>query len=186
MMDRAEVLKAIAERRSNECVVYTMGAMHDWTRLSSSPLDFQVSKAMGYASSVGLGLALARPDKKVIVLDGDGSLLMNLGTLMSIAHESPANLIHVVLENGLYDIPGGVPLPAVDKFNLCAVARGAGLAKVFEFHDLDVFREQLPALMREPGPIFLSLHVAPGPREALKLASESVLARQMEKALKHE
>jgi len=77
-MSRFELLKVISEMRTKEIVVATMSAMKDWSKLSSSPLDFYVAGAMGYASSVGLGLSLAQTNRKVIVLDGDGSLLMNL------------------------------------------------------------------------------------------------------------
>jgi sulfopyruvate decarboxylase subunit beta len=80
MMQRFESLKAISELRTDEVVVATMSAINDWLKLTSSPLDFYVAGAMGYASSVGLGLSLAQPNRKVIILDGDGSLLMNLGT----------------------------------------------------------------------------------------------------------
>ena len=115
-MQRFESLKAISELRTDEIVVATMSAINDWIKLSSSPLDFYVAGAMGYASSVGLGLSLAQPKRKVIILDGDGSLLMNLGTLVTIAAVQPDNLIHFVLENQLYEVPGGIPLPGVGKY----------------------------------------------------------------------
>ncbi len=184
MMSRVEILKTVAEFRTDEVVIFTMSAMKEWTQLSPSPLNFQVSGAMGYASSVGLGVALACPDKKVIVLDGDGSLLMNLGTLVTIANMSPPNLVHIVLENGVYELPGNVPIPAKDKVSLSGFARDAGLSKVNEIDNLLDFRERLPALLREPGPIFVDLKVTPGPKELLTKQSPSDLARAMEKALR--
>ena len=66
---------------------------------------------MGKASSIGLGIALARPDKKVLVIDGDGSLLMNLGSLVTVANMSPKNLVHFVYQNGTYGVSGGQPIP---------------------------------------------------------------------------
>lgn len=99
MMQRSKLLEVISEMRTDEIVVATMSAIKDWGRLSSSALDFYVAGAMGYASSVGLGLALAQAKRKVVVLDGDGSLLMNLGTLVTIVGVQPKNLIHFVLEN---------------------------------------------------------------------------------------
>ena len=78
MMNRNEMLKTLAQVRKDEFVVYTMSAMKGWLPYSDSPLDLFVAGAMGFASSVGVGLALAQPQRKVWVLDGDGSLLMNL------------------------------------------------------------------------------------------------------------
>ncbi len=166
-MDRDEVLKTIAEFRRDEIVIVTMSPTKEWSRLSSGPLDFRVGGAMGFASSIGLGVALAQPDRRVIVLDGDGSLLMNLGTLVTICSLSPSNLIHFVMENELYETPGRIPLPGSGSFNLSSIARAAGLTKVYEFDNLRDFREHLGTLLHEPGPIFVSLKVAPGPRENL-------------------
>lgn len=184
MMTRAEALRAVAELRTDEVVIFTMSAMNEWPKLSPSPLNFQVSGAMGYASSVGLGLALACPDKKVIVLDGDGSLLMNLGTLVTIANVSPPNLVHIVLENGLYELPGQVPLPGVGKADIGGFARAAGITKVCQIDDLHDFREKMADFIREAGPIFVGLKVAPGPKQPLTTESASELARTLEKALR--
>jgi thiamine pyrophosphate-dependent acetolactate synthase large subunit-like protein len=162
-----------------------MSAVKDWVRLSSSPLDFLVAGAMGYASSVGLGLALARPKRKVIVLDGDGSLLMNLGALVTIAGLQPRNLVHFVLENQLYEVPGGIPLPGAGRYNLSALARAAGIAKVHEFDQLADFREHLGAILKAPGPTFASIRVARGPSGPLpttRYAADQV--RTLEKALR--
>lgn len=182
MMNRAEVFKILAEFRTDEIVVSTMGATRWWAHLSPSPLNFQCTGAMGYAPSVGLGLALGCPEKRVVVLNGDGSLLMNLGTLVTIANQSPSNLIHFVLENGLYELPGKVPIPGVDKISLCGFARAAGLTKVYEFDDLRDLREHITAIMHEPGPIFVDLKVAPGSSPRL-MSSEFDMAREIEKAL---
>ncbi len=184
MMNRTQVLETIANLRTNEVVVFTMGALTQWPRLSPHPLNFQVSGAMGYASSVGLGIALARPDKRVIVLDGDGSLLMNLGMLVTIASQSPSNLIHMVMQNGVYGGPGHVPIPNADKVSFCGFARDAGLSKVCDFGDLQDFREHLPALLHDEGPIFVSLSLAPGPKEPVVVMSEYDTTREIEKALK--
>jgi sulfopyruvate decarboxylase subunit beta len=184
MMQRSELLKVISEIRTDEIVVATMSAITDWAKLSSSPLDFFVGGAMGYASSVGLGLAMAQANRKVIILDGDGSLLMNLGTLVTIADVQPPNLIHFVLENQLYEVPGGIPLPGVGKHNLGALARAAGLTRVYEFDQLAAFREHVGAILREPGPTFASLRVARGPLEPTPSIRYAEMARNLEKALK--
>ena len=183
MMQRAEVLKAIHDMRTDEIVLPTMSAIKDWNKLSSSPLDFYVAEAMGYASSLGLGLSLSQPNRKVIVLDGDGSLLMNLGTLVTIAGVWPGNLIHFVLENRLYEVPGGIPLPGVGKFDLTAVARAAGL-KAYEFDQLTDFCGQLGAILSEDGPTFVSLKVERGPAEPFAPIAYVEIARRLEKTLK--
>ena len=182
-MQRSKLLEVISEVRTDEIVVATMSAIKDWSRLSSGALDFYVAGAMGYASSVGLGLALAQAKRKVIVLDGDGSLLMNLGTLVTMVGVQPKNLIHFVLENRLYEVPGGIPLPAVGKYNLAALARAAGL-KVYEFDQLANFREHLGAILREQGPTFVSLKVDRGPSEPFAPIPYVEIARRLEKALK--
>ncbi len=184
MMQRAESLKAIYEMRTDEIVLPTMSAIKDWSKLSSNPLDFYVAEAMGYASSLGLGLSLSQPNRKVIVLDGDGSLLMNLGTLVTIAGVQPANLIHFVLENQLYEVPGGIPLPGVGKYNLAALARAAGLLNVYEFDQLASFRKHLGTLLRGHGPTFVSLKVERGPSEPFAPIPYVEIAHRLEKALK--
>lgn len=183
-MQRSQLLKVISEARTDEIVVTTMSAVKDWRRLSSSPLDFNVAGAMGYASSVGLGMALAQPSRKVIVLDGDGSLLMNLGTLVTIAEVQPDNLVHLVLENQLYEVPGGIPLPGAGKHNLPAFARAAGLTRVYEFDQLADFREHVGAILREPGPTFASLRVARGPSEPLPSIRYAEMVQDLKQALK--
>ena len=170
--------------RTDEIVVATMSAIKDWSKLSSSPLDFYVLGAMGYASPIGLGLSLAQKNRKVIVLDGDGSLLMNLGTLVTIAAVQPDNLIHFVLENQLYEVPGGIPLPGVGKYNLAAFARAAGFGKVYEFDQLTDFREHVGPILREPGPTFVSLRVNRGPSGPFPNIRSVEMARNLEKALK--
>ena len=184
MMQRSEVLKVISEIRTDEIVVATMSAIKDWKRLSSSPLDFYVAGAMGYASSVGLGLSLAQANRKVIILDGDGSLLMNLGTLVTISALQPDNLIHFVLENEIYEVPGGIPLPGVGKYDLAAFARAAGLTKVYEFDQLTDFREHVGGILREPGPTFASLRVARGPSGPFPSINYAEVARKLEACLR--
>ena len=99
-MESYEALEVISRYRNDSIVVMTMTAHRDWPKITTnSDLDLPMSGCMGKASSVGLGLALAKPEKRVIVFDGDGSLLMNLGSLVTIANMAPPNLIHFVFYN---------------------------------------------------------------------------------------
>jgi len=138
-----------------------MTANFEWPQLSTNPgLDLMFSGAMGKASSVGLGLALAQPDKKIIVLDGDGSLLMNLGSLVTIANMAPPNLIHFVFENEVYRTSGGQPIPCIGKINFIGFAKAAGYANVHKFEDVGSLESNLETVMNEVGPTFVCLKVA--------------------------
>ena len=112
MMDRKKTLAAIARHVTDADIVLPVySTAFDWIDIRPNPLNYLSHGAMGLASSHALGLALGRPDKRVIVLDGDGSLLMNLGTLVSTAEAAPKNLFHFVCENGTYEANGGHPIP---------------------------------------------------------------------------
>ena len=117
---------------------------------------------MGQASSHGLGLAIGLPDQKIIVLDGDGSLLMNLSTLTTISNAAPTNLIHFVVENGTYEANGGHPVPAQGKADLAAMARAAGYAEARTYEGLNQFAADLLDLLATPGPVFAALKVEAG------------------------
>lgn len=143
-------------------MVTTMGAGFVWPKVSTNlGLDLMLSDAMGKISSVGLGLALALPDRRVIVLDGDGSLLMNLGTLVTIAHMAPPNLIHFVLGNDTYLTSGGQPIPNAGRTDFGGLARAAGYAHAHGFEEADSLGRELGAITARPGPTFVYLRVGP-------------------------
>jgi sulfopyruvate decarboxylase subunit beta len=160
MMDRKECLKAIARQINDADIVLPVySTAFDWIDIRPSPLNYLSHGAMGLASSHALGLALGRPDKRVIVLDGDGSLLMNLGTLVSVAEAAPKNLYHFVMENGTYEANGGHPIPGRGAVSFAGLARSAGHKNVYEFADLKVFEQQAGAILAEPGPVFVCLKI---------------------------
>jgi phosphonopyruvate decarboxylase len=117
--------------------------------------------AMGKTSSVGLGLALAQPAKKVIVMDGDGSLLMNLGSLVTIANMEPPNLVHFVFENSVYRTTGGQLIPNAGKFSFMGLAKAAGYTNGYEFDELEIFKNNIGTILNQAGPTFVSLKVPP-------------------------
>jgi sulfopyruvate decarboxylase subunit beta len=164
-MPVAEALAVLAGLRTDEIVVTTMGAAREWPKLSHHPLDFHyLPSAMGQAPMLGLGLALARSPREVIVLNGDGSMLMNLGSLVTIAASGAQNLTLVVLENGIYEVTGGQTTAAAASaapVDLAAIARGAGIASAAMFDDLDHWRADAAAVLSAPGPRFVVLRVAP-------------------------
>ena len=150
MMDRKECLKAIARHVTDTDIVLPVySTAFDWIDIRPSALNYLSHGAMGLASSHALGLALGRPDRRVIVLDGDGSLLMNIGTLVSIAEAAPKNLYHFVMENGTYEANGGHPIPGKGAVSFAGMARSAGHKNVHEFADLKVFDQQAGAILAD-------------------------------------
>src|SRR6476620_7398706 len=102
-----------------------MATARDWMTLPQHPLDVVfVPSAMGHATSLGLGIALAQPARRAIVCNGDGSMLMNLGSLVSIVGSGASNLVVVVFDNGIYEVTGAQPTPASNCVDFAAIARG--------------------------------------------------------------
>lgn len=158
MMKRDECFRALARHVTDEIVVASYSSAAEWNELNPRVLNFFSVGAMGLASSHGLGFALGHPDKRVIVLDGDGSLLMNLGSLVTIAAAAPKNLVHCVCHNGTYEANGMHPIanPNVD---FAAHARAAGYAESHDFADLSSFEQQIGHVLGQKGPVFVTLRV---------------------------
>lgn len=161
MIAGAEALRWLATQRGEALVVATMTTSRLWPAVSArKELDLPVSNCMGKASSVGLGIALAQPGRDVWVLDGDGSLAMNLGSLLSIAQAHPANLIHFVFDDGAYTTVGGSPVPGAQTADYAGIARAAGYASATRFGDLTSLQQELPALLTGPRPLLVALDIA--------------------------
>jgi sulfopyruvate decarboxylase subunit beta len=130
----------------------------EWNELNPRVRNYFSVGAMGLASSHGLGLALGRPQQRVLVLDGDGSLLMNLGSLVSIGAAAPKNLVHFVCHNGTYEANGShpIPNPSVD---FAAMAKAAGYVACHEFSELGSFAQQIGHVLGQDGPVFATLRV---------------------------
>jgi thiamine pyrophosphate-dependent acetolactate synthase large subunit-like protein len=163
MMDSFEAVKVISQHRGDALIVATMTPGTELPVVSTKPeLDLSWHwAAMGKASSVALGLALARPDKKVFVLDGDGALLMNLGSLVTIAHMAPPNFIHFLFDNRVYRCTGGQPLPQAGKLSFAALARDAGYPNVYDFADVETLKNNIDSVINQVGPTFVCLKVSP-------------------------
>lgn len=161
-MRRDECFRALARHRGGAVVVAAYSSAFEWMAIDPNPLNFVCVGAMGQASSHALGLALGLPGCRVVVLDGDGSLLMNLGSLVTVAEAAPGNLTHFVVENGTYEANGGHPIPGAGRVDFAGLARAAGYAEAAAFDDLDRFSAALPELLGAPGPVFARLAVTPG------------------------
>lgn len=161
-MIRLDATRALVRMLDAQPVLANLGGnTYDLFAAGDRPENFYMWGAMGSVSSIGLGLALARPDLRVIVLDGDGSLLMNLGSLATIGTQRPSNLVHVVFDNRMYETTGGQPTHTAKGVNLAAIARGAGLVQVREVSDLPSFVNAAQDALREPGPWFIVATVEP-------------------------
>jgi sulfopyruvate decarboxylase subunit beta len=140
-MLRADAIRAIYPELESRIVVTIMGAVAaELYTLGHRPNFFYLEHAMGLASSMGLGIALALPEQQVFVLDCDGSLLMNLGTLSTMARYRPGNLLHIVFDNESLLSVGGFPTATATGTDLSEVARACGIPRVASAASLDDFR----------------------------------------------
>jgi thiamine pyrophosphate-dependent acetolactate synthase large subunit-like protein len=157
----ATALQVLSRARTNEIVVLSESTRQDWPPLSTRPeLDIPITGSMGKASSFGLGLALARPDLGVWVLDTDGALLMNLGSLVTIAKAKPANLLHFVYDNEAYDTTGGQPTPGAGIVDFTALALAAGYPVARAYDQLEDLERDLASILAGPRPALVVLKVA--------------------------
>ncbi|WXG40801.1 MAG: sulfopyruvate decarboxylase subunit beta [Candidatus Freyarchaeum deiterrae] len=129
-MKRIEAIKIIIDELENELVVCNLGfPSRELYSIKDRPENFYMLGSMGLASSIGLGLSLSNT-KHVVVMDGDGSILMNLGSMATIANHSPKNLTIIIFDNQSYGSTGGQPSYTAGKTDLAAIATGAGIEKV--------------------------------------------------------
>lgn len=165
MINNTDAVRLLDTKRNGAVIVPTMNAGDVHMGLPSvsthDELDFPLFGCMGKASSVGLGIALAHPERKVMVLDGDGSLLMNLGTLVTLANKAPENLIHFVFDNGVYAVTGGQPVPGAGRADWEKMAQGAGYAAVFSFDNIEDLTTGIDQVLTAQGPVFVHLEVEP-------------------------
>ena len=157
-MKPEDVLRVIAAARGSAICVPTMTTAPAWRTLAPDDLSVGCVGFMGGASSMGLGLALARPDRRVIVLDGDGSLLMQLGSLATNAGAAPRNFVHLLFKNGVYHTSGAQGIPGGLSVDFVMMARGAGYRLVTMIDDLEDLKRRLPEILTAEGPAFVELH----------------------------
>ena len=148
-MTRLDALNAIYSRLAPRVVVTNMGAVAaELQSIGHRPNFFYLHHAMGLASSMGLGIALSKPDRHVIVLDGDGSVLMNLGGLTTLARYRPKNLVHVIFDNESLLSVGGFPTATATGSDLAAIAAAAGVPRTATVRTLEEFVAAFDAARR--------------------------------------
>jgi phosphonopyruvate decarboxylase len=168
-VDSIEAVRLLHGRLRDEAVVASLGTPAFLLYAAGDrPLNFYMWAAMGMASSVGLGLAVARPDRRVVVLDGDGAALMNLGGMVTVGWRAPRNLVWMVLENGVFLETGRQRIATAERADLVALARGAGLPNAAAADNGAALGALLDRALSEDGPTLVVARVSPddppGPR----------------------
>lgn len=160
MIPSMEATKAVNFHRKDALVVSTSFALREWSQVSERrDLDIDLSDCMDRAPAVGLGLALAQPEGKVLVLDCDSTLRTNLGGLATIGESNPENLVHFVFDDVSNSSTSGVCIKEMDNLDLAQIALSSGYAKTYEFDKLEEFLIGLEEVMRQTGPVFVRVKV---------------------------
>ena len=148
-MTRLDALREIYDRLGDAAVITIMGGVaKELQSLGHRPNFFYLQHAMGLASSIGLGIALAHPRQRVVVFDGDGSILMNLGALTTMARYRPPNLAHVIFDNESLLSIGGIPTATAGRADLAAIAEAAGVPRTCSVRTLGAFTKAFATAMQ--------------------------------------
>lgn len=173
MLTKDQFLRPLSELRGSAVVVTTMGIVRPWGKHSRSEFDFaSADSAMGHAADLALGVALAQPQRKVICLNGDGSMLMALGFLATIVQTAAKNFILFVVQNDTYEITGNQPLPGAGRVDFVTIARGAGFKRCYLFDDVTDYEGKLPEVLEGVGPVFVTVKVQAGCEGPLSRSQE--------------
>jgi thiamine pyrophosphate-dependent acetolactate synthase large subunit-like protein len=179
-----EAVRLLRERLTDQLVVSSLGTpSYLLNAVGDRPLNFYMWAAMGMASSVGLGLAIARPERRVVVLDGDGAALMNLGGFVTTAWRRPANLLWLVLDNGVFQETGNQPIATAHGADLVAIARGAGIVHAEIARDLAELGSLLDVAIGRPGPSVIVAKVEPYPSRDLPILDPVRIKHRFQDAL---
>ncbi len=162
MIQSREVARAINYHREDALVVSTSAALREWHHVSERrDLDIDLTDCMDRAPAVGLGLSMAQPGRRVLVLDCDATLRTDLAGLATIGEVGPKNLVHFVFEDATHSSTDGVPIAGLDRIDFEGMARSAGYAHACRFDDLEEFLIGMEEIMRRPGPVLVAVRVAP-------------------------
>jgi sulfopyruvate decarboxylase subunit beta len=180
-MKPEDVLRIIAAARGAAICIPTMTTAPAWRTIAPDDLSITCVGFMGGASSLGLGLALGCPDRRVIVFDGDGSLCMQLGSLPTIAGLAPRNLTHLLFRNNVYHTSGSQATPGGEGVDYVMMARGAGYREAFAVRALDELKQRLSAILSGEGPIFVEIHTGLAEKTPMEDRSGLLFHQQVEK-----
>ena len=162
MFSAADMFQKFQEQRGNAIVIPTGTAGRHWRDFTQNEeRDMNLGGAMGHTASASLGLALGLPNEKVCLFDSEGSLLMNLGILATVAGKKPKNFVHFLMDNECYATTGGQPVPNSAEINYAGMAKEAGYASTYHFDNLEEFADSIEAIMKATGPVFVSMKMVP-------------------------
>jgi thiamine pyrophosphate-dependent acetolactate synthase large subunit-like protein len=162
MMRIAEALEAFRPYRENAIVVPGRGGRYWTQQTDNEKLDAPLGDpAMGGHAGFALGLALARPERKLVLFDSEGDILMSLGMLATIAEQAPANFYHFLLDNEVYATTGGQPVPNAKNVAYDKLAVASGYPRAHAFEEAGDLARELPGILSRPGPVFVWLKVYP-------------------------
>jgi sulfopyruvate decarboxylase subunit beta len=176
-----DVLRAVAAVRGDAICIPTMTTAPAWREIAPDDLSVACVGFMGGASSLGLGLALARPERRVLVFDGDGSLLMQLGSLATVAGARPRNLVHFLFKNGVYHTSGAQEIPGGLTVDFVTMARGAGYRSALAIGELADLQRRLPSLLKDEGPILVELHTTLADKTPMTAGGGAPFSAQVER-----
>ena len=159
-LDRREVIKAILEKRGDALVVTGLGSTSYDAGVHDHPNTFYLWGAMGGAAMLGLGLALAQPQRRVLVVTGDGEMLMGLGSLATIGAQKPRNLAIVVMDNELYAETGMQPTHTARGVDLAGMAKAAGFIEAQTVYAEDELARAIDGVYGTAGPVFFDVKVS--------------------------
>jgi phosphonopyruvate decarboxylase/sulfopyruvate decarboxylase subunit beta len=161
MMTRSEAIACVLSLLTDELVVAANGMISREAFFHGDrEANFYMIGSMGLASAIGLGIAITQPDRRVVVFDGDGNVLMALGTLAIVGELSPPNFVHIVFDNGVYGSTGGQRCIS-DKINLEKFAEAAGYPRVYRVDTKETLEETMSKMLAAEGPSFLLVKVGP-------------------------
>ena len=160
MIPTTEAARLIHSRRRDAVVVSTSTALRHWSAVSARrDLDVDLTDCQDKAADVALGISIARPDAKVLILDTDATLRTNPGALLTTAASAPSNLVHFLLEDAGHRSTGGSPIPGISDTNFAALADEAGYPSVHRIDDIEDLALSLEDILSEEGPVFVSIKV---------------------------
>ena len=163
MIQSSEVARAINYHRQDALVVSTSAALREWHQVSERrELDVDLTDCMDRAPAVGLGLSLAQPGRRILVLDCDATLRTDLAGLATIGEVSPENLVHFVLEDAEHSSTDGMAIAGSDRIDFVGMAQSSGYAHACRYDDLEELLIGMEEIMRRPGPVLVAVKVVPG------------------------
>jgi len=167
MMQSMDAMQVVAEfLDGDQLAVASLGhTKYELNAHKDRPGNFYMWNAMGMASSTALGLAMAQPDRKVVLVDGDGALLMNLSTLPTEALSARRNLVHLVFDNRQHKMTGGQPTASAYKADFAAIAEGSGFAHSTRVETPEALRQAMQQAMEGNGPAFIHVLVEQSPKQ---------------------